>query len=383
MRPSIINTWFGGAIAALAVSALVFSGCMKKEEKAGREEKKEIRIGATLPLTGDAAVWGKNTQEGIDLALGEINAGGGILGRKLSIVYEDTKAAPSEGVSAYRKLTSISKVKVIIDDSVSGVTLAMAPLAQKDHVVVLSTGATAPKISEAGEYIFRIWNSDAYEGEVSADYAFDTLGLRSVSTLYINNDYGSGLEQVFTTRFTGRGGKIQLSESFEQNTADMRTQLAKIQAGKPEALYLVGYPKEIPIALRQARELGMTMPFLGTVAMQDPQLIQSAGYSAEGLIFPYPKDSAGQDAAVFKSSFHKKYAKEPGITADVGYDAVNMIAKAMEISGGTGGEDIVKGLNLLKAYPGASGVMTFDQNGDVHKPMGLKTVSKGQFVWRE
>lgn len=369
--------WTYIVLAVIAVAIIALS-CDKKPPIHG-----DIIIGSTLPLSGDAAVWGKNTQEGIDLALEEINAAGGVLGRKLVVVYEDTRALPKEGVTAYHKLTTVDKVKVIIDDSVSSVTLAMAPLAQNDHVVIIATGATAPKISEAGEFIFRVWNSDAFEGEVSADYAFDTLGLRSVAILYINNEYGKGLEQVFKPRFEERGGNIPISESFAQSATDIRTQLTKIQASKPDGLYVVGYPKEIPIALKQAKELGLSLPLIGTVAMQDPQLIQTARDATEGLMFPYPRDPSGQDITRFKEAFQKKYGKEPGITADVGYDAVRMIAKAMELLGGTSGEDIRKGLNMLKDYPGVSGTMTFDANGDVHKPMGIKIVKGGSFQWHK
>lgn len=346
-------------------------------------KQEAITVGATLPLSGDAAIWGKNTQEGIDLAVEEINASGGVLGQRLSILYEDTRALPKEGVTAYRKMTTVNKVKVIIDDSVSGVTLAMAPLAQKDHVVILATGATAPKISDAGDYIFRIWNSDAYEGEVAADYAYETLRLRHVAILYINNEYGKGLEQVFRSRFVARGGNIPISESFAQSATDIKTQLTKILAAGPDGIYVVGYPKEIPIALKQAKELGLSLPLLGTVAMQDPQLIQTAGEAAEGLMFPYPKEPSGGHVDRFIEAFREEYGKDPGITADVGYDAVKMIARAIEITRGSTGEDIRKGLNMLKDYPGVSGVMTFDSNGDVHKPMGIKIVKSGSFVWLE
>ncbi len=371
------KTWIGVAAVVVVVAIIAVIWTSKSPDKS------VITIGATLPLSGDAAVWGKNTQEGIDLAVEEINASGGVLGRKLVVVYEDTKGLAKEGVTAYRKLTTVDKVNVIIDDSVSGVTLAMAPIAQKDHVVVVATGATAPKISEAGAYIFRVWNSDAHEGEVSADYAFDTLGFRSVAILYINNEYGKGLEQVFRSRLVERGGNIPTSESFAQSATNIRTQLTKIQASKPDGLYVVGYPKEIPIALKQAKELGLNLPLIGTVAMQDPQLIQTAGDAAEGLMFPYPKDPGGQYVTLFKEAFQKKYGKEPGITADVGYDAAKMIAKAMELSGGPAGENIQKGLTMLKDYPGVSGTMTFDENGDVHKPMGIKIVMKGLFRWHE
>lgn len=348
-----------------------------------KEEPKEIKIGATLPLSGDAAVWGNNTREGIELAVEEINSAGGVLGKKIKVVYEDTQALPDKGVSAYRKLTKVDKVPTIIDDSVSSVTLAMAPLAQKDNVVILATGATAPKISEAGKYIFRIWNSDAYEGEVAAQYACTTLNLRKVAILFINNDYGKGLEGVFKTEFARFGGEIVTSESFEQNSTDMRSQVTKIKNSSPDGLYIIGYPKETPIALRQIKELGLKAKLIGTVAMNDPKLIETAGDSVEGLIFPYPRDPSGQHVEQFGIKFNNKYDKDPGITADVGYDAVKMIVKAIELAKDYSGEDIRKGLNMLKNFPGVSGVMTFDENGDVHKPMGMKIVTAGEFAWIE
>jgi branched-chain amino acid transport system substrate-binding protein len=362
----------------LLFAVFSFPACSKKQP-----ESKEIKVGATLPLSGDAAIWGNNTREGIELALNEINERGGVLGKKVKVIYEDTEALPQKGVSAYTKLVQVDKVVAIIDDSVSSVTLAMAPLAQKDHIVILATGATAPAISQAGEYIFRIWNSDTYEGQYAAEYAFNVLGLRDIAILYINNDYGKGLDDVFTSEFQKLGGKIVSSQSFEQNSTDMRSQLSKIQATNPTGLYLVGYPKEIPVALVQAKELGISAKLIGTVAMQDPTLIENAREAAEGLMFPYPKDPSGKEVETFKISFKKKYGKDPGITSDVGYDAVKMLSKAVELSGGISGEDIRRGLNMLKDYPGASGVMTFDENGDVHKPMGIKVVVKGHFDWQK
>ena len=363
-------------ITVLLSAAIAVNGCSKKKASV-------LKIGATLPLTGDAAVWGNNTKEGIELAVEKVNSTGGVLGRQVKVIYEDTEALPQKGVSAYRKLVQVNKVPAIIDDSVSSVTLAMAPLAQKDKVVVLATGATAPKISQAGEFIFRIWNSDSYEGEMAAAYAYNDLGLRKIAILYINNDYGKGLEDVFLTQFEKLGGAIVSSESFEQNSSDMRSQLTKIQASNPAGFYLVGYPKEIPVALRQAKELGITAKLIGTVAMQDPKLIENAGDAAEGLMFPYPKDPTGKECEAFKASFKKKYGKDPGITSDVGYDAVMMIAEAVRLSRGFSGEEIRKGLNMLKDYSGVSGQMTFDTNGDVRKAIGMTQIKASTFIWIE
>lgn len=366
------------SVRSAMVATAIFLGLLAEAQAV---EVSPIVLGSTLPLSGDAAVWGKNTQEGIDLATAEINAAGGVLGRTLKVVYADTQGLPREGVSAYLKLTGIDNVSAIIDDSVSGVTLAMAPMADRDHVTIVSTGATSPKISGISKYVFRLWNSDAYEGEVAANYAHDEMKAGSAAILYINNEYGKGLEDVFRKHFVLRGGAVVDTEAFLQNATDMRTQVAKIRAAHPQVVYIVGYPKETPIALRQMNEIGLKAKLLGTVAMQDPQLIQGAGKAAEGLIFPYPEDPTGEQAMQFKQAFRARYGKDPGITSDVGYDAVKMIAKAIAMTGGATGEDIRRGLGMLKDYPGASGTMTFDTNGDVHKPMGMKVAHGDKFIW--
>jgi branched-chain amino acid transport system substrate-binding protein len=357
------------------VSVGLILGCAKKE--------KEIKIGAVLPLTGDVAVWGNNTKEGIDLAVKKINENNGLNGSKLIVIYEDTQALPQQGVAAIRKLITVDKVSAVIDNSVSSVTLAMAPIAEQNHVVILATGATAPKITEAGDFIFRIWNSDALEGEVMSQYAFEKLGLRRIAILYVNNDYGKGLNEVFRKEFSNTGGEISISQPFEQSETDFRTQLAKVKSGTPDALYVVGYPREVPQLLKQMRELGMKIQVLSTVAFQDPHIIEIAKDAAEGVIYPYPVEPSKEDPAVseFLSEYREKYQKEPGITCDVGYDAVNMIVCAIRLSGNYTGEGIQKGLMMIKDYHGASGVMEFDENGDVHKPMGMKIVKKGKFVW--
>jgi branched-chain amino acid transport system substrate-binding protein len=371
------KVWIG-IVAVVAILALVIAIRGTRPRQPG-----EITIGATLPLSGDAAVFGKNTQEGVDLALKETNDGEGVLGRKIRVAYEDTKALAKEGVTAYQKLTAVNGVCAIIDDSVSSVTLAIAPLADKDHVVILATGATAPQISGVSKYVFRIWNSDAYEGEVIAEYAWTKMNLRNVAVLSVNNEYGKGLESVFRMQFSRRGGKIAAEETFEQSSADVRTQLTKIRVTAPDGLYLIGYPKEMGAVLRQIKELGISTALLGTVALHDQQLIDSAGNAAEGIVFPFPRDPSGEQVERFRAAFVAKYSKNPPVLADVGYDALKMIVRAIDISKGTSGDQIRQGLTMLKDYPGASGKMTFDEKGDVHKPMGIKTIESGKFVWRD
>lgn len=371
-------TWYpvGRIILLLSIlfSLLVVFGCSKKEPK-------EIKFGSILPLSGDAAVWGQNTKEGIDLAVEEINKKGGIDGLAIRIIYEDSQAVPKQGVSAIQKLITVDKVPAVIDDSVSSVTLAMAPIAQQNHVVIVSVGATAPAISQAGEYIFRLWNSDAYEGEITAQYVYGEAGFSKICILYVNNDYGRGLMGVFRRDFEKKGGEVLITESFDQGAPDFRSQLAKVKQKPIQAIYLVGYPQDTPKLLIQAKEIGMNVPFFGTVIFNDPQLISVAGEAAIGIIFPFPKEPEGEAVKEFGEKFKEKYGKEAGATADTGYDAVFLIKASIELSGGYRGEDIQKGLMMIKDYRGVSGEIEFDENGDVHKAMGMKIVRDGKFVW--
>ena len=338
-----------------------------------------------MPLTGDAAIWGQNDKEGMDLAAEEINKSNKLKGKKVKIIYEDSEALPQKAVSAFKKLVDIERVTTIIGDIASSPTFAIAPLAHQNEIVLLSPGATAPKLSESGPFFFRIWNSDAEEGDKIADFAFYRLNLKKIAIFYINNDYGKGLKDIFFLEYEKRGGHISMFESFQQNDTDYKAQLNKIRIDNPDAIYLVGYPKEIPLILRQIKEMGIKKQILGSVAFEDPGIAELAKDASEGVIYPYPIDPDPSSPTVsnFIDSFRKKYNKSPGIGANAGYDAVNMIIKAIELSGGAKGEDIKNGLNMIKDYHGASGVMEFDKNGDVHKPIGFKIIRDGKFVWYE
>lgn len=364
------NIWIVGVLAGIL--GLV-QGCSRN----GDEDV--IRIGATLPLSGDAALWGQNTKKGIELALEEINSSGGVLGKKIEVVYEDTQALPRKGVDAYKKLTSIDQVSAIIDDSVSGVTLAMAPLAERDKVVILATGATSPEITNAGDYIFRIWNSDTYESEVATEYIYEQLKKESVAILFINNDYGKGLERAFAKNLTTLGGCISVSQAFSQGESNLRAQITKIKALNPDVIYLVAYPKEAPFAIQQIRELGLQQQIMGTVALYDESIITNSRGAAEGMLVPYPQEPSGDTRTSFVHQYQKRYGESPGITSDVGYDSLRMIVRAIKASNGFSGSDIQRGLMSLKDFNGASGIMTFDSNGDVHKPIIMTKVSNDSF----
>jgi branched-chain amino acid transport system substrate-binding protein len=182
-------------IGAVLLLAVIAGACLQDTQS------DEIKIGAILPLTGEAAEYGEDAKLGIDLAVEEINAAGGINGKMIQVVYEDSQATPSQGVAAIQKLITVDKVPVIIGAMASSVTLAIAPIAEENKVVLLSPASTAPQITEAGDYIFRNEVSDAYGGKAQAELTWDELGIKNVAILCINNDYGVGTADTFKKNF--------------------------------------------------------------------------------------------------------------------------------------------------------------------------------------
>lgn len=349
-------------------------GCAKKP--------KEIKIGAILPLTGDLGMYGTWAKQGIDLAVEEINIDGGINGLKINVIYEDNQGGAKEAVNAIRKLITTDKVPVVIGPLTSSAVSAVAPFAEKSKVVAISPTASNPEITHAGDYIFRNWPSDIFEGKVMAKFAFEELNLRKVAILYINNDYGVGANKVFAKHFSELGGTILITEGYEQGSTDLRTQLTKIKNKSPQAIYTPGYSKELGLILRQAREMGIQAQFLSGVDFEGPKTLEIAGEAAEGAIYATPGfDLKSENRIIqeFKAKYKSKYGAEPENFAAHAYDATRIVALAIK-NGGYSSEGIKKALYEIVNYPGVTGLTTFDKFGDVEKTYLIKTVKKGQFV---
>lgn len=347
-----------------------------------KKDAKEIKIGAILPLTGDAALYGQNIKKGIDLAITDINQRGGIHKKKITVIYEDSKANPTEGVSAFNQLVDIYGVPAIIGDAVSSVTLAISPIADKKKVIVISPLSSAPSITEAGDFIFRNVPSDLFGGRVAAYFAVKDQGWKSLAIIYINNDFGVGLKEIFSNLAESLGSKIVASEAFEQGSADFRAQLTKIKSKNPDAIFLVGY-REVPQILIQIKELGVKSYLIGTGLLEDPKIIDLAKQASEGIFFTqlqYSPDSHEQNVRQFVDSFKNRYGYEADIIAAYGYDAMKVLAYAMEKSD-LSPEKIKEELYKVKDFKGVTGEISFDENGDVIQPMGVKIIKNGEFIW--
>ncbi|MDD4990015.1 MAG: ABC transporter substrate-binding protein [Candidatus Pacebacteria bacterium] len=367
-----------GVIAGLAIMGLVWYGASAQSSNQGDT----IKIGLMGPLTGDAAIYGASPKKGAEMAIEEINANGGINGKKLELIAEDSKCDGKEAVNAINKLTNVDKVKFIVGGMCSSETLAAAPIAETNKVVMVSPVSTNYKVSGAGDYIFRTVASDALQGKKAAELAYQ-MGFRKAAILYINtNDYGPGLEMVFKAEFAKLGGQVVISEGHSAGDSDFRTQLTKIKSANPDVLYLPSQMPENSLVVKQAKELGIACQIIGTETMQDEKFAQAVGGdAANGIIFTSFAEYKGSQADAFSAKFKAKFGEEKAIYSDYAYDAVYAIAKSMELCKNPQDSACVKTELYKTNFIGATGPVGFDENGDVKgKDFAVFKIENGKFL---
>lgn len=343
-------------IAFVSVLALFLFGC-------GSSEK--IKIGVMLPISGDAAEYGKGALGGVELAHKLMNVD------NIDFVVEDSQCDGKAAVNSINKLISVEKVVAIIGELCSSATLASAPIAEQNKVVLISPASTSPKITEAGDYIFRTVPTDARQGIFAAEL-ISGEGYVSLATLYPNEDYGKGFSEVIERSFVDNGGQVVSSESFERGSTDLRSQLTKIKRANPDVIFLISNSPDAAIAtLRQIKELGINAALFGSEGLKSDSIAAADG--AEGLTIT----SVNPGNTEFSDNHNAEFGRDPGPFAAQGYDAYMAIAKAIE-AGASTGEEIKNQLYNL-SFSGASGDISFDQNGDVGGSYDIYRVIDGQF----
>lgn len=358
----------------IMVFILICAGCSTNDPK---DKTEMIKIGAVLPLTGSGAQWGKNAQKGIDLALNQVNSKGGIQGKKVSVLYEDSQSVPNQAVNAFRKLVDVDKVQCSIVDMISSNVLAVAPIADAKKVVIISPGASSPDITTAGDYVFRNWPSDALQGEELARFVWKK-GFKKVGMLYIRNEFGEGLKKTFTTVFQAAGGTVAIAESFPQAGTDFRGQISKVKGASPDAIVLFVYPPEGVRLIKQIKEARIDVQLFATAEIEDALMLKDRSTDGTIYLFPAQPDKKEKEVAEFLAAYKSKYDEDPGVVTDVAYDAFNLLINAIR-EGGNSGPSIQQNLLKTKGYKGASGTITFDKNGDVIKPFNFKIIKDGAF----
>ncbi len=364
-------------LAMILVAGIFATGCAPQQKKTG-----EMTVGVILPLTGELASYGEPMKKGIDLALEKINAEEGKNGNKFNLVYVDSQADTKIAVSGLQKLISVNGAQYVIGDVSSSTTLAMVPIAEQNKVFLLSPGAAAPKLKGISPFFARNYPSSTDESIASAEFIKHRLKKEKVAVVYVTNEYGLGLAEMFEKKFNELGGQITMKEPYKFEESDFRTIIAKLREAKPEVIYLAGNQKEMGKFMKQFGEAGISSTIVSNISFLEPDCINVAGKAADGTIVPIinykPEDPSTKSAHEFGVSYKAKFGEYPSFAVALGYDAMMLMAKAVK----EGGSDAKKGASAirnLKSFDGALGALSFT-DGDVSVPVGFKIVKNGKAV---
>jgi branched-chain amino acid transport system substrate-binding protein len=341
-----------------------------------------IKIGEYASLTGKEAGFGQTSHHGVVLALEEINAAGGVLGRPLELAYEDNQTKSGESATAVKKLLSRDKVVALIGEVSSGRSLEAAPIAQAAKIPMIAPAATNPKVTQTGNYIFRVCFIDPFQGTVMAKFAKQDLKAKRVAVLSsVSNAYSLGLAKFFKETFVAGGGEIATEKNFSEGDKDFRAQLTAVKAANVDAVFVPSYYTEAALIARQARDLGITVPLFGGDGWEDEQLLSIGGEALDGCYYSTHFSAENTDPAVAK--FVAKYkarwnGEVPGAFSALGYDAVYVLADAIKRAGTTDGPKLRDALAATKDFPGASGTTTLDKDRNASKAATIIAIKGGK-----
>lgn len=355
----------------LFVVGMMFTGCSK-------EASDTIKIGGIFPLSGSVAVFGTECRNGVEMAISEINAAGGVNGKMLELIAEDDEGSPEKSVNAYKKLVTRDKCSIIIGSLTSGCTAAITSLAQAQNVLLLAPAATQVDITAAGDYVFRACFIDPFQGTVGGKFSLETLGAKNAAVLYdIQNDYSIGLYENFKVAFEQGGGTVVAEESYSTGDKDFNAQLTKIKTTNPDVVYLPDYYGTVALIAKQLRAQGINAPIVGADGWDG--IIDNAGDEVLNGFYSnhYAADSTDEKVVTFVNSYLETFGSTPVSFAALGYDCVYLLKDAMVASNSV--EPSVLKEQLMKtdgAY--VTGNLTFDaKRNPVKSAVMLEIVKDG------
>ncbi|MEK4485512.1 ABC transporter substrate-binding protein [Psychrobacillus sp. FSL H8-0484] len=371
---------FASLFLASSLLVGVLAGCGTGEEGGSSEGGDTIKIGVNLELSGAVASYGSSEADAIDLAVEEINEAGGIDGKQIELIKVDNKSDAAEATSAAIKLTNQDKVVAIIGAATSGNSVAQVQIATDTKTPMISPSGTSTTVtvSEKGEvnpFTFRTAFIDPFQGTVAANFAANELKVKNVA-VYADNasDYAKGLAASFIKDFEAAGGTIVAQESYVAKDTDFRSTLTRIKASNPDFIFIPGYYEEVGLIVKQARELGITVPLMGADGWDSPTIVDLAGADALNntyLIAAYSSEDPEGKAKEFADKFTEKYGKAPNSFNALGYDTVYLLKDAIERAGSTDGTKIKEALEATDKLDLVTGLYSVDEN---HHPIKSATI---------
>jgi branched-chain amino acid transport system substrate-binding protein len=363
---------------AVTLAMVATLGCTRKSDQnaaggsaSAQGSSNEILVGEFGSFTGGEATFGISTSNGIKMAFEEQNAKGGVKGKKLALKSLDNQGKAEEAASAVTRLITQDHVIAILGEVASSRSLAAAPIAQQNKIPMITPSSTNPKVTEVGDYVFRVCFIDPFQGTVMAKFASENLKAKKVAILRdVKSDYSVGLADYFQRKFKELGGDIAIDTSFQSGDIDFKAQLTQIKATKPDAIYVPGYYTEVGLIARQARQLGITAPLLGGDGWDSSKLYEIGGAAINGNYFSnhYTTESTDPMVQDFIKKYKEKHGETPDALAALGYDAARVLIAAMERTTELTPKNIRDEIAKTKDFVSVTGKISMDDKRNAVKP---------------
>lgn len=381
-----MNAKWLSLIVGTSLVAGLLTGC-------GSSASKDIKIGVVYELTGSTASFGTAAANGAKLAFKEINANGGVLGKQIQISVADNKGEPSESSNAMTKVISQDKVIAVTGFTTSSNGIAGSTVAEANKIPFVAAATTNPKVTldentgKVKNYTFRVCFIDPFQGTVGANFVLNSLKAKNAAIMIDNSsDYSKGLSKFFKDAFTKGGGTVAIEEAYLQNDQDFKTVLTKIKATNPDVIYVPGYYGEVGKIIKQAREIGITVPFVGGDGWDSPKLAEIGGADALNNSYftnHYSVEDNSPKSKAFLDAFQKEYGQVPDAMAVLGYDAAYALVDAIKRANSTDSEKIREALAATKDFQGVTGALTLNETHDAIKSAVIIEMKNGKQVYKE
>jgi branched-chain amino acid transport system substrate-binding protein len=368
-------------ILIVALTALLVAACGTKIGPGFDEQ--EVYLGLFVSTSGEIATFGEDTKNGVELAVSEINAAGGIQGKKIKLIAYDTASKPEEGKSAATKLATQDGVLVAMGAVASGISLSAAPEFQRYKIPMVSPSSTNPTVTQQGDHIFRVCYLDDFQGGACAVFARKDLKAGKAAILQNQDDaYSTGLADFFEAKFKADGGEIVAKESYKKGTTDFNTQVTNIKGKSPDVVFVPCYYNDVALISKQLRAQGVTAPLLGGDGWESDKLLPAADGKLEGSYFGnhYSQADADPKAQNFVKAYREKYNSVPSSLAALGYDVVYFVKAAIESAGEFDRAKIRDAMAAVKGFAGVTGTFDIDENRDARKPITMLKIEGEKFT---
>jgi branched-chain amino acid transport system substrate-binding protein len=370
------------ALLAALLCGLISPGCKKKDSSGNPDE---IVIGEFASLTGATASFGQSAHKGVRMAVDEANANGGVLGKKLRLVTEDDQSKAGEAATVVRRMISREKPVAIIGEVASSRSLEAAPICQQNKIPMITPASTNPKVTQTGDYIFRVCFIDPFQGSVLAKFMLQRGWKRAAILTDVKQDYAVGLTDFFKDYFTKNGGTIVSEQSYSSGDKDFKAQLTSIRGTNPEAILVAGYYNEAGLIASQARELEIKVPLLGGDGWDSPSLVEVAGDAMEGNFFSNHFSAEDKSPAVqdFLAKYKAKYLENPDAMSALAYDATMLLLDSMKRAGTTDSAALRSAIASTSGFPAVTGNITLDTDRNASKSAVILQIQGGKFRFVE